>query len=134
MANILEYTLSLNDRISGKLTKIGIANDKQLATWAKVQQRVKSADSTMQKCGVSIGSLRERVAALRAEKEWIPASNINAIRRTNIEIKTLEGKIQRLESVNGGRLKAWFGNLKSAVPMVGMLTNPLLWLGLPFTK
>ena len=35
MANILEYTLSLNDRITGKLTKIGIANDKQLATWAK---------------------------------------------------------------------------------------------------
>ena len=134
MANILEYTLSLNDRISGKLTKIGIANDKQLATWAKVQQRVKGADATMQKCGVSIGSLRERVAALRAEKEWIPASNINAIRRTNIEIKTLEGKIQRLESVNGGRLKAWFGNLKSAVPMVGMLTNPLLWLGTAIYK
>lgn len=129
MANILEYTLSLNDRITGKLTKIGIANDKQLATWAKVQQRVKSADATMQKCGVSIGSLRERVAALRAEKEWIPASNINAIRRTNVEIKMLESKILRLESVNGGRLKAWFGNLKSAVPMVGMLTNPLLWLG-----
>lgn len=129
MANILEYTLSLNDRITGKLTKIGIANDKQLATWAKVQQRVKSADTTMQRCGASIGSLRERVAALRAEKEWIPAGKINAIRRTNIEIKSLESKIQRLESVNGGRLKAWFGNLKSAVPMVGMLTNPLMWLG-----
>ena len=42
MANILEYTLSLNDRITGKLTKIGIANDKQLATWAKVQQDRKS--------------------------------------------------------------------------------------------
>ena len=129
MANILEYTLSLNDRITGKLTKIGIANDKQLATWAKVQQRVKSADATMQQCGASIGSLRERVAALRAEKEWIPADKINAIRRTNIAIKSLESKIQRLESVNGGRLKAWFGNLKSAVPVVGMLTNPLMWLG-----
>lgn len=129
MANILEYTLSLNDRISGKLTKIGIANDKQLATWAKVEHQVKGAETTMRQCGVSIGSLRERVAALRAEKEWIPANNINAIRRTNIEIKTLESKILRLESVNGGRLKAWFGNLKAAIPMVGMLTNPLLWLG-----
>lgn len=134
MANILEYTLSLNDRITGKLTKIGIANDKQLETWAKVEHQVKGAETTMQQCGVSIGSLRERVAALRAEKEWIPAGNINAIRRTNIEIKTLESKIQRLESVNGGRLKAWFGNLKSAVPIAGMLTNPLMWLGAAIYK
>lgn len=70
MANILEYTLSLNDRITGKLTKIGIANDKQLATWAKVQQRVKSADATMQQCGASIGSLRERVAARSGFCTW----------------------------------------------------------------
>ena len=31
MANVLEYILSLEDRVSGKLTKIGIANNKQLA-------------------------------------------------------------------------------------------------------
>lgn len=134
MSNILEYTLSLKDRVSGTLTKIGIANSKQLEVWSKVQQRVVAADATMKKCGISLGSLRERVAALRAEKEWIPANNINAIRRSNIEIKSLERQIGRLEAVNGGRLKAWFGNLKSAIPMVGMLTNPLLWLGAAFYK
>lgn len=129
MANILEYTLSLNDRISGKLTKIGIANDKQLATWAKVQQRVKSADSTMQKCGVSIGSLRERVAALRAEKEWIPASNINAIRRTNIEIKKLERQIGRLERVNGGAIKTMLSDAFNSIPFANVLTNPIVVAG-----
>lgn len=134
MPNILEYTLSLKDRVSGTLTKIGIANNRQLEIWGKVQQRVVAADNTMRKCGVSLGSLRERVEALRAEREWIPAGNINAIRRSNVEIKSLEGQIRRLDSVNGGRLKAWFGNLKSAVPMVGMLTNPLLWLGAAFYK
>lgn len=134
MPNILEYTLSLNDRVTGTLTKIGIANNRQLEIWGKVQQRVTAADNTMRKCGVSIGSLRERIEALRAEREWIPAGNINAIRRSNVEIKSLEGQIRRLDSVNGGRLKAWFGNLKSAVPMVGMLTNPLLWLGAAFYK
>lgn len=134
MANILEYTLTLNDKITGKLTKIGIANSKQLDVWAKVQQRVASADNTMKKCGVSVGSLRERVAALRAEREWIPADKINAIRRSNIEIKGLEKQIRRLESVNGGRLKAWFANLKSAVPMIGMVTNPLLLMGVAIYK
>lgn len=134
MPNILEYTLLLKDRVTGTQTKIGIANNRQLEIWGKVQQRVAAADNTMRKCGVSIGSLRERIEALRAEREWIPAGNINAIRRSNIEIKSLEGQIRRLDSVNGGRLKAWFGNLKSAVPMVGMLTNPLLWLGAAFYK
>lgn len=134
MPNILEYTLSLKDQVTGTLTKIGITNNRQLEIWGKVQQRVVAADHTMKKCGVSIGSLRERIEALRAEREWIPAGNINAIRRSNIEIKSLEGQIRRLETVNGGRLKAWFGNLKSAVPMVGMLTNPLLWLGAAFYK
>lgn len=134
MPNILEYTLSLKDRVTGTLTKIGIANNRQLEIWGKVQRKVAAADNTMKKCGVSLGSLRERIEALRAEREWIPAGNINAIRRSNIEIKSLEGQIRRLETVNGGRLKAWFGNLKSAVPMVGMLTNPLLWLGAAFYK
>nr|DAL75117.1 MAG TPA: tail tape measure protein [Caudoviricetes sp.] len=129
MANILEYTLSLNDRISGKLTKIGIANDKQLATWAKVQQRVKGADATMQKCGVSLGSLRERVAALRAEKEWIPASNINAIRRTNIEVKQLEGQIRRLERVNGGAIKTMLSDAFNSIPFANVLTNPIVVAG-----
>lgn len=134
MANILEYTLTLNDKITGKLKQIGIANSKQLEVWAKVQQRVASADNTLQKCGVSVGSLRERVEALRAEREWIPANQINTIRRSNIEIKGLERQIRRLESVNGGRLKAWFANLKSAVPMVGMITNPLLLMGAAIYK
>lgn len=129
MANILEYTLSLNDRISGKLTKIGIANDKQLETWAKVQQRVKGADATMQKCGVSLGSLRERVAALRAEKEWIPASNINAIRRTNIEVKQLEGQIRRLERVNGGAIKTMLSDAFNSIPFANVLTNPIVVAG-----
>lgn len=126
---MLEYTLSLNDRITGKLTEIGIANDKQLATWAKVQQRVKSADVTMQQCGVCIGSLQERIAALRAEKRWIPEGNLQAIRRTNIEIRMLENEIKRLESVDGSPLKAWFDNFRSALPKVGMLINPMKWLG-----
>ena len=105
MANVVEYTLSLNDWITGKLNKINITNNRALEVWAKVEQRVNSASNTMQKCGVTLGSLRERVDALRAEREWIPASNINAIRRTNIEVKALERQIRQLERVNGGKIK-----------------------------
>lgn len=130
MANILEYTLSLNDRITGKLNKIGIANSKQLEVWAKVQQRVTSADNTMKKCGVSIGSLRERIDALRAERDWIPASNINAIRRTNIEVKALEKQVRQLERVNGGRIKTMFSDAFNSIPFANVLTNPIVVAGM----
>ncbi len=42
MVNILEYTLSLGDKVSDKLTQIGIANDNQLATWINVQLKKRS--------------------------------------------------------------------------------------------
>ena len=68
MANVIEYTLSLNDRVTGKLNKINITNSKALEVWAKVEQRVNSANNTMQKCGVSLVILRELVDAVRAER------------------------------------------------------------------
>lgn len=130
MANVIEYTLSLNDRVTGKLNKINITNSKALEVWAKVEQRVNSANSTMQKCGVSLGCLRERVDALRAEREWIPASNINAIRRTNIEVKALERQIRQLERVNGGKIKTMLSDAFNSIPFANTLTNPIVMAGM----
>lgn len=129
MANVVEYTLSLNDRITGKLNKINITNNRALEVWAKVEQRVNSASNTMQKCGVTLGSLRERVDALRAEREWIPASNINAIRRTNIEVKALERQIRQLERVNGGKIKTMLSDAFNSIPFANTLTNPIVMAG-----
>lgn len=129
MANVVEYTLSLNDWITGKLNKINITNNRALEVWAKVEQRVNSASNTMQKCGVTLGSLRERVDALRAEREWIPASNINAIRRTNIEVKALERQIRQLERVNGGKIKTMLSDAFNSIPFANTLTNPIVMAG-----
>jgi len=124
----MEYTLVLQDKVSGKLRQIGIENDQQLDTWARVQTQVNAASNTMQNMGVSIGSLNERISALRAEREWIPANNIEAIRQNNIELKGLERQVRRLETVNGNMFKTWWHQLKTTVPMIGLLTNPLVLL------
>ena len=52
--NILTYVLDLQDRISGKLKTIGINNEQQLDTWARVQKQVNAASGTMQNMGRSI--------------------------------------------------------------------------------
>lgn len=118
----MTYVLNLQDNISDKLKRIGINNEQQLDTWARVQQQVNGASRTMQNMGRSIGSMNERIAALRAQREWIPASNREAIRATNHEIQRLEREIQKLESLDGGLMKKWFRDIKAGIPA---LVNPL---------
>lgn len=120
--NILTYVLSLQDNISDKLKRIGINNEQQLDTWARVQKQVNGADRTMQNMGRSIGSLNQRIAALRTQREWIPASNIEAIRATNHEIQRLEREVKKLENLDGGVMKKWFKEIKSGIPA---LVNPM---------
>jgi hypothetical protein len=126
MDNTLTYILDLQDKVSGKLKKIGIANDEQLSKWAEVQTKVVAAANTMNKMGESIGSLTERVSALRAQKEWIPASNREAIRATNHEITRLEGEITKLNNLDGGKIKRWFKELTDAVPGLNLIRNPIV--------
>jgi tape measure domain-containing protein len=116
------YILDLQDKLTAKLKIIGIANDEQLAKWSEVQKKVLSAQGTMSNMGRSIGSLSERVKALKAQKEWIPASNKEAIRSTNHEIQKLEKEIRKLDNLDGGRFKKWFGDIKNSIPA---LVNPL---------
>ena len=120
--NILTYVLNLQDNISDKLKRIGINNEQQLDTWAKVQRQVNGATQTIQNMGRSIGSMNERIAALRAQREWIPASNREAIRATNHEIQRLEREVRKLESLDGGLMKKWFKDIKAGIPA---LVNPL---------
>lgn len=124
MSEHLIYTLDLEGNLLGKLKKIIIANDEQLDKWAKVRSTVVSANKTMDNMGRSIGSINQRIAALKAQKEWIPVSNREAIRATNLEIKSLEKEVNKLNSLNGGVFKKWTNYIKAAVPSLGLITNP----------
>ncbi len=66
---------------------------------------------------------------LKSEKEWIPQSNIQAIRKYNTEIKNLEKEILRLDTINGSAFKR---NLKGAInnlPFAELITNPVAQAG-----
>ena len=97
MANLLTYTLSLQDKMTSSLKAIGINSDGALTRFAALEKKVSGAKKTMSEMGVSIGSLKEKVAALRAQKEWIPASNMRAIKAYQREIDSLERKIGKLD-------------------------------------
>ena len=127
MGNVLEYTLSLQDKISSKLQKIGVNSNYALDKFAALQQKTRQLDTATKAMGKTLGTLRDKLALLKAEREWIPAGNLQVIRAYNREIKKLTKEINRLETINGGRLSKWMGELKSQMP--AFLTNPLTIIG-----
>lgn len=126
MANVLEYTLSLNDKISGKLQKIAVTSETALGVYAKLEKQTQTVSRVMGDMGKSVGSLQQRLQLLRQERDWIPASNIETLRAYNREIRSLEKEINRLQTINGGRVKTWFNDAFRQIPGAGFITNPLV--------
>lgn len=124
--NILTYILELQDKISPKFNVINISNDKMLEKWSEIQVKMNAARKSMSDTGNSIGSLNEKIAALRMQREWIPGSNTAAIRATNHEIQRLENQVRRLENLDGGRFKKWMKDITGSIPA---LVNPLSMIG-----
>ena len=127
MANKIEYIFSLRDRISARLGSITATSDRTVAALSGVQDKVRSADSVCRDTGRTLGSLKMKIDALQAEREWIPADNIPAIREYNQEIARLTDEIEELETAaGGGKFKKWASEAFDAIPGAGLLKNPLV--------
>ena len=126
----LTYTLSLQDKMSAGLAKIGIAGETALDKFVKLEKQSSRTKRILNEMGGSIGALRAKVDLLKAEREWIPQSSIKSLRITNSEIKRLEKQIRKLETINGSKLKTWFKDAFNQVPFGNFLTNPLVMGGL----
>ena len=127
MANTIEYIFSLRDQISAKLGTITATSDKTEAALLGVQDKVRTVDAVCRDTGKTIGTLKMRIDALQAEKEWIPADNLPAIKEYNREINRLTGELERLETAaGGGKFKKWASEAFDAIPGANLLKNPLV--------
>lgn len=127
MANKIEYIFSLRDQISAKLAGITATSDKTRLALSGVQEKVRSAEDVFQDTGKTIGSLKARIDALQAEKEWIPADNLPAIKEYNREISRLTNELNELETAaGGGKFKKWASEAFDAIPGANLLKNPLV--------
>lgn len=126
MAKTLEYTFSLQDKLGGQIEKIITASERMHAKFSKLQHQVNSVNKTFNETGRTLGALREKAAALRAEKEWIPLSNTQAIRAYSREINLLGREIEKLESRKGNKFKEWGKEVFNTIPGSQYLRNPLL--------
>ncbi len=127
MANKIEYIFSLRDQISAKLAGITATSEKTRSALSGVQEKVRSAEDVFQDTGKTIGSLKARIDALQAEKEWIPADNLPAIKEYNREIARLTGELNQLETAaGGGKFRKSASEAFDAIPGASLLKNPLV--------
>ena len=127
MANKIEYIFSLRDQISAKLAGITATSEKTRSALSGVQEKVRSAEDVFQDTGKTIGSLKARIDALQAEKEWIAADNLPAIKEYNHEISRLTNELNELETAaGGGKFKKWASEAFDALPGANLLKNPLV--------
>lgn len=127
MANKIEYIFSLRDQISAKLAGITATSEKTRSALSGVQEKVRSAEDVFQDTGKTIGSLKARIDALQAEKEWIPADNLPAIKEYNREISRLTNELNELETAaGGGKFKKWASEAFDGIPGANLLKNPLV--------
>lgn len=126
MANTIEYIFSLQDKVSAKIGNISITSERMLGKFADLEKKTLSVNKTFNETGRTLGSLREKIALLQAEREWIPAENIEGIRAYNREMKKLNKEITKLESLNGGKFKKWSKEAFAAMPGANLISNPLV--------
>jgi len=129
MSNLLEYTLSLNDKFSATMRKIGVNSDMALDSFGKLQQQALKVKTTLNTMGTSVSSLNLKLDLLRNERDLIPSKNITSIRTYNSEIKKLESQILRLQTISKTPIKNMFSNAFNSIPFANLLTNPLVAAG-----
>ncbi len=134
MSEILTYTLSLQDKITSKLQKIGVTTVNALNKFSDLEQKTKKTSLLMTDMGGSVGALRERLNLLRQERDWIPQKNINDIRKYNTEIKKLEKQIHKFETINGSKFKRSLKQAVQSLPFSELITNPVAVAGAALYK
>ncbi len=121
--------------MSSKLNAIGFSSEGMLNKFVALEKRSREVSQVLKETGNSVGSLKQKVDLLKAEREWIPQSNIKVIKATNIEIQKLETQINKLENTTkGGGIGSSIGNAFSQIPFAGLIMNPMVLAGITAGK
>ncbi len=115
--------------MSGKLAAIGINSDKALDKFAALEKQSREAGETMKVFGGSVGALRQKLELLKNERDWIPQAEIATIKKYNGEITKLEKSINKLETIDGSKLKKWGKDAIASMPGAEFITNSIVAAG-----
>lgn len=111
-----EHIIRLRDQMSAKLRSIAGAASESIGKLTTLASKAKTLQGAAQKTGGSIASLRERIDALRQEKELLSPDSLKQIKQYNRDIYALERQVEKLDNAGkGGKLKKYLSGLAGAL-------------------
>lgn len=116
MASAYEYIISIQDKASATLQRIGGTSTETVSKLRSLSEQAEALQRTTKDLGGSLSNLRQKVSLLKDEKELLDPKNLPLIKQYNREIGALEREINKLDNVgSGGGLKKYFGELGGMV-------------------
>lgn len=84
-------------------------------------------NSDLKKGTHSVDALRNTIKKLQQERDLLPASAEKQIRDINSAVNKLNNELQRMETINGSKVKTWFKDAFDSIPSI--LKNPVVLAG-----
>ena len=107
-----EHIIGLRDMMSAKLRNIAGAASESIVKLTSLANKAKTLDGAATKTGGSLASLREKIEALRKERELLSPDSLKQIKQYNRDIATLEKQVKKLDNAGaGGGLKKYLSGL-----------------------
>lgn len=113
MAGVIEFLIKVTDGVTSPLTKI-IHNSGKAKTGFDITK-------------ASANDLSNRISKLKQHRDLLPPSAEKNIRSINSEIHRLEQSLNRLQTINGSRLKTWAQGAFASLPR--FIKNPIVLAG-----
>ncbi len=129
MSNLLEFIVKMSDKMSSPLAQLG---EKTRSTMTYMEKSVKQFQQQTNLAGKSINSLSTTIERLRSRRDAITilrSGDIVQVRAINSELHRLERQMNRLQTMNGSRLKTWGADALNQIPGAGVIGNPLVMGG-----
>lgn len=116
MAPAYNYIISIQDKASSTLQRIGGTSLETVEKLLSLSDKAEALQRTTKDLGGTLGNLRQKLSLLKDEKELIDPKNMPLLKQYNREIGGLEKQIDKLDNAgSGGGLKRYFKGLAGMI-------------------
>lgn len=117
----------MQDGLTAPLAKITQTSGIAKSALGRLTESNKELRSMSDQSGKSVNELKSRIAKLQEYRDILPPSAESKIRGINSEINQLNKHLQKMQTMNGSKVKVWFKDAFDSLPQFAR--NPLVAIG-----
>jgi len=119
------WIIEFQNKISSGLAKAQDSSNSMAAAFGKAAAKAANFGDQTKNLDMSVVKLSDRINTLKAQRDILPMSEAEKIRKINTEIALLEKQMGKMQSTTGS-FKSKLSEAFSSLPGAKFLTNPLV--------